>query len=151
MIKAYLAWPIKLNTASEPIFKTIDVHLTLKYIGALDVTAEVLADNVADCIAGIETPLDLDECVVKYGTYRINPQTLALLLRTMPVEAAALRSAVDHLASDDYPFWQPHITLPSELGATNAKRLSFASNLGEIISDIGPLTLYVDKKPYRTY
>jgi 2'-5' RNA ligase len=142
----YLAWPMKLKIRSGGLKH---VHLTLKYIGQLDVAPDTLSENIIDSIKGISTKLDLSFCVIS-EKYEINPKTLAIILETMPVNLATIRNAVEHLASNDYAFW-PHITLPRGILADEARELIMKKNTDDLLVEIGDLTLYVDKKPYRTF
>lgn len=153
-MKAYLAWPVKIKGCGIDE----EMHLTLKYIGALDNLVSgsytedqvpgIVADNIADLIAGLDTNLDLCHCVAQRQT-RLNKYTEAIILLTVPVIVAALRAAVDDLAPNDYGYWQPHLTFPK--GFPDTRHIVRDHTLAELAHSYGPLTLYVDKKPYRTY
>lgn len=136
MSKAYLAWPVKLIGEKE------ECHITLKYLGNSFYTIKDLYNRFWK----LNTNLDLSNMLLI--PRRFNPVTFVLTIHGIQKSARDCRAAVDDIRKDDFPEWNPHITVSKELWT----RIGPKNVLSKVlIESIGPLTLYVDKQPVNVW
>lgn len=133
MSKAYLAWPVKFLGVEMPK----DLHITLKYLGDSPFTVEDLRKR----LKGKNTTLSV-QSKMHWMLTKFNLTTTVLALHDVPANAFLCKAALDDLRKSDYPGWNPHITVPKDLWDQIKKE---GPTPQDLIEDIGPLTLYVDK------
>lgn len=145
MSKAYLAWPVKLILPTLKGVRLEEAHVTLKYIGETE-DAERLIKDICERLSGKLVNLDLDK--VRWTATKFNPSTYVLELHDLDPVYQVMRDAVADLRQEDYPGWRPHITVPK---ATWQEIKTRMFSVPRVIEGVGPLTLYVDKKPAYTW
>lgn len=138
MSKAYLAWPVKLTGCVE------ETHVTLKFIGRPTAATSVTA--IATALRGLNTRLPLKD--VTWSPVKFGPSTYVLKLSILPLCTGIARDAVNHMRAEDFPTWQPHITVPKGYWEAIKKD---GIPLGFLLEDVGPLTLFVDKKAVAVF
>ena len=157
-MKAYLAWPVKLEAC--PTLK--DLHITLKYLGSIEpIVARIcLRDKLASAfgpaplVAEIEERLKFSELTftvapnLRWKPESFNPVTRVLVIEGYDARLRETQKDVAGLRKDDYPNWRPHITLPGHFWDVISRE---QLTLGECGLSVGPLTLFIDKKPHATF
>jgi hypothetical protein len=130
-MKAYVAWPVRFN------FIKGEFHITAKYLGDSSWTLP----GITQRLRGLNTRLDLINAEWMPVTFDRGAKVLALALEDS--RPSAVNIALANLRLEDYDAWRPHITVPLDLWHTiKSQRLTPA----EVIAEVGPLTLYVDKR-----
>ncbi len=131
-MKSFIAWPVKLKDLSQ------ELHITLKYLGDSPYTLINLGRRLA--------PHDktFDTTKLTWTPELFAGQTRVLVLEGFNESLHKTRAAVEDLRPSDYPTWRPHISVPAYQWIQVARQ---GIQPLAMIESIGPLTLYVDKKP----
>lgn len=136
--KAYLAWPVKLQGVDS------DYHITCKYLGTTTFTVE----DICERLKGINTKIIIEhwrpEVFNNFGHL-----THVLLIVGYRANLRTCHRALNSMAKAEYHF-NPHITVDRDVWNI-VNDLPQIFNPENTIESIGPLTLYVDKKPTETF